>query len=94
MVSRGFFEERCVFPVWVYIILKRSGGSSLAHAHSAWREATLGSCSIVPGARVASFTRAPEYFRADTRETGNLIQQEIVHCTGTPGNRGSHRAHT
>ena len=40
------------FPFGLYIILKRSWDTSLAHAHSAQREATLGSCSIVPGARV------------------------------------------
>ena len=48
----SFYNERGVFPFGLYIILKRSWDTSLAHAHSAQRAATLGNCSIVPGARV------------------------------------------
>ena len=51
-ISLAFIRKEVFFPFGLYIILKRSWDTSLAHARSAQREATLGSCSIVPGARV------------------------------------------
>ena len=57
----SFYKERdFVFPFGLYIILKKSWDTSLAHARSAQREATCGSCSIVPGARVPNGTRVSD----------------------------------
>ena len=58
-ISLAFIRKEVFFPFGLYIILKRSWDTSLAHAHSAQREATLGSCSIVPGARAPNGARVP-----------------------------------
>ena len=58
--SLAFIRKEVFFLFGLYIILKRSWDTSLAHAHSAQREATLGSCSIVPGARVPNGIRVSD----------------------------------
>ena len=60
LVSLAFIRKEVFFPFGLYIILKKSWDTSLAHAHSAQREATLVNCSIVPGARVPNGTRVPD----------------------------------
>ena len=60
LISLAFIRKEVLFPFGLYRILKRSWDTSLAHARSAQREATLGSCSIVPGARVPNGTRVSD----------------------------------
>ena len=57
MISLVFIRKDVFFPFGLYIILKKSWDTSLAHARSAQRKATLGSRSIVLGARVPNGTR-------------------------------------
>ena len=57
MISLAFIRKEVFFPFGLCIILKKSWDTSLAHARSARCEATLGSRSIVLGARVPNGTR-------------------------------------